>query len=189
MSFSTWRSPKCLLTPPVRTTAVHGLRRPGLARSCSKTLTVTGRVSAMSGPSLVRGPSPLVTGAGTLDRAMDDVMTRPARRAHLRGAHVRLPDERARLRAAHRPAGGRRYEPAPRASTPDVVVFNTCAVRENADNKLYGNLGHLAPTKKQHPGSNWYCSAYLLRPVGPAEHLGEQRCQLLDSAASDSVNG
>jgi tRNA-2-methylthio-N6-dimethylallyladenosine synthase len=29
----------------------------------------------------------------------------------------------------------------------DVVVFNTCAVRENADNKLYGNLGHLAPIK------------------------------------------
>ncbi|NKX50548.1 tRNA (N6-isopentenyl adenosine(37)-C2)-methylthiotransferase MiaB, partial [Arthrobacter deserti] len=27
----------------------------------------------------------------------------------------------------------------------DVVVFNTCAVRENADNKLYGNLGQLAP--------------------------------------------
>jgi tRNA-2-methylthio-N6-dimethylallyladenosine synthase len=34
----------------------------------------------------------------------------------------------------------------------DVVVFNTCAVRENADNKLYGNLGHLAPVKAQHPG-------------------------------------
>ena len=30
----------------------------------------------------------------------------------------------------------------------DVVVFNTCAVRENADNRLYGNLGHLAPVKK-----------------------------------------
>jgi tRNA-2-methylthio-N6-dimethylallyladenosine synthase len=29
----------------------------------------------------------------------------------------------------------------------DVVVFNTCAVRENADNRLYGNLGHLAPVK------------------------------------------
>jgi tRNA-2-methylthio-N6-dimethylallyladenosine synthase len=28
-----------------------------------------------------------------------------------------------------------------------VVVLNTCAVRENADNKLYGNLGHLAPVK------------------------------------------
>jgi tRNA-2-methylthio-N6-dimethylallyladenosine synthase len=35
---------------------------------------------------------------------------------------------------------------------PDVVVFNTCAVRENADNKLYGNLGHLAPVKARHPG-------------------------------------
>jgi len=35
---------------------------------------------------------------------------------------------------------------------PDVVVFNTCAVRENADNKLYGNLGHLAPVKARRPG-------------------------------------
>ena len=33
----------------------------------------------------------------------------------------------------------------------DVVVFNTCAVRENADNKLYGNLSHLAPVKAAHP--------------------------------------
>jgi len=35
---------------------------------------------------------------------------------------------------------------------PDVVVFNTCAVRENADNKLYGNLSHLAPVKRARPG-------------------------------------
>jgi tRNA-2-methylthio-N6-dimethylallyladenosine synthase len=33
-----------------------------------------------------------------------------------------------------------------------VVVFNTCAVRENADNRLYGNLGQLAPVKKAKPG-------------------------------------
>lgn len=38
------------------------------------------------------------------------------------------------------------------ADHPDVVVFNTCAVRENADNKLYGNLGHLAPVKAAKPG-------------------------------------
>jgi len=31
----------------------------------------------------------------------------------------------------------------------DIVVFNTCAVRENADNKLYGNLSFLAPIKKK----------------------------------------
>ncbi|HEY8453183.1 MAG: tRNA (N6-isopentenyl adenosine(37)-C2)-methylthiotransferase MiaB [Micromonosporaceae bacterium] len=34
---------------------------------------------------------------------------------------------------------------------PDLVVFNTCAVRENADNRLYGNLGHLRPVKLAHP--------------------------------------
>ncbi len=34
----------------------------------------------------------------------------------------------------------------------DVVVFNTCAVRENADNRLYGNLSHLVPVKQSRPG-------------------------------------
>ncbi|MEV4826672.1 tRNA (N6-isopentenyl adenosine(37)-C2)-methylthiotransferase MiaB [Micromonospora sp. NPDC049274] len=45
------------------------------------------------------------------------------------------------------------YVRAPQADdTPDIVVFNTCAVRENADNRLYGNLGHLRPVKDKHPG-------------------------------------
>src|SRR5690242_739028 len=35
--------------------------------------------------------------------------------------------------------------------TADVVVLNTCAVRENADNKLYGNLGQLRPAKLRNP--------------------------------------
>src|SRR5699024_704383 len=34
---------------------------------------------------------------------------------------------------------------------PDLVVFNTCAVRENADNRLYGTLGHLRPWKDVNP--------------------------------------
>jgi tRNA-2-methylthio-N6-dimethylallyladenosine synthase len=33
----------------------------------------------------------------------------------------------------------------------DVVVFNTCAVRENADNRLYGTLGALRPAKDANP--------------------------------------
>src|SRR3954447_4727889 len=44
------------------------------------------------------------------------------------------------------------YVAAPAGQQADVVVFNTCAVRENADNKLYGNLGHLAPVKAARPG-------------------------------------
>jgi tRNA-2-methylthio-N6-dimethylallyladenosine synthase len=46
-------------------------------------------------------------------------------------------------------SGYRRAEPG---ASPDVVVFNTCAVRENADNRLYGNLGQLLPVKNAHPG-------------------------------------
>jgi tRNA-2-methylthio-N6-dimethylallyladenosine synthase len=44
------------------------------------------------------------------------------------------------------------YARADDGATPDVVVFNTCAVRENADNRLYGNLGHLRPVKEGHAG-------------------------------------
>jgi len=44
------------------------------------------------------------------------------------------------------------YLPADLGADADVVVFNTCAVRENADNKLYGNLGMLAPKKTSNPG-------------------------------------
>ncbi|WP_030450794.1 tRNA (N6-isopentenyl adenosine(37)-C2)-methylthiotransferase MiaB [Herbidospora cretacea] len=44
------------------------------------------------------------------------------------------------------------YVRAPEGETPDVVVFNTCAVRENADNRLYGNLGHLRPIKAAREG-------------------------------------
>ncbi|WP_067841737.1 tRNA (N6-isopentenyl adenosine(37)-C2)-methylthiotransferase MiaB [Nocardia lijiangensis] len=44
------------------------------------------------------------------------------------------------------------YVKAAPGATADLVVFNTCAVRENADNKLYGTLGHLAPIKMGRPG-------------------------------------
>ena len=43
------------------------------------------------------------------------------------------------------------YLPVPEGQQADIVVFNTCAVRENADNKLYGNLSFLAPIKKKNP--------------------------------------
>ncbi len=33
----------------------------------------------------------------------------------------------------------------------DVIVINTCAVRENADNRLYGNLGQLRALKLENP--------------------------------------
>lgn len=43
------------------------------------------------------------------------------------------------------------YVLAPEGVDPDVVVLNTCCVRENADNKLYGTLGHLKSLKDENP--------------------------------------
>ncbi|MBA2319394.1 MAG: tRNA (N6-isopentenyl adenosine(37)-C2)-methylthiotransferase MiaB [Euzebyales bacterium] len=43
------------------------------------------------------------------------------------------------------------YRPAADAEAADLVLFNTCAIRENADNKLYGQLSHLKPLKLADP--------------------------------------
>jgi tRNA-2-methylthio-N6-dimethylallyladenosine synthase len=43
------------------------------------------------------------------------------------------------------------HVPVGEGAAPDILVFNTCAVRENADNKLYGTLGHLRPMKTANP--------------------------------------
>ena len=42
-------------------------------------------------------------------------------------------------------------EPADDLESADVVVLNTCCIRENADNKLYGHLGHLKSLKDARP--------------------------------------
>ncbi len=34
----------------------------------------------------------------------------------------------------------------------DVVVMNTCAIRDHAEQRVYGNLGALTHTKRRHPG-------------------------------------
>ena len=34
----------------------------------------------------------------------------------------------------------------------DVVVMNTCAIREHAEQRVFGNLGALTHTKRRHPG-------------------------------------
>src|SRR4029077_17790875 len=37
------------------------------------------------------------------------------------------------------------------ADDADLIVFNTCCIRENADNKLYGNLGAVKAMKDGRP--------------------------------------
>ncbi|MEX0657787.1 MAG: tRNA (N6-isopentenyl adenosine(37)-C2)-methylthiotransferase MiaB, partial [Egibacteraceae bacterium] len=43
------------------------------------------------------------------------------------------------------------YRPAASPEEAGLVLFNTCAIRENADNKLYGQLTSLKPLKDAHP--------------------------------------
>ena len=40
---------------------------------------------------------------------------------------------------------------APTMADADIIVLNTCCIRENADNKLYGQLGHLKRLKEERP--------------------------------------
>jgi len=77
-------------------------------------------------------------------------MTAPSRTYEVRtyGCQMNVHDSE-RLSGLLEDAG---FAMAPAGETADVVVFNTCAVRENADNRLYGNLGHLAPVKASRPG-------------------------------------
>ena len=45
------------------------------------------------------------------------------------------------------------YERASVLEEADVMVLNTCCIRENADNKLYGALGRLKAVKARRPGA------------------------------------
>ncbi|MCG8400896.1 MAG: tRNA (N6-isopentenyl adenosine(37)-C2)-methylthiotransferase MiaB [Firmicutes bacterium] len=44
------------------------------------------------------------------------------------------------------------YTPAEDQSDADIIVVNTCCVRESAENKVFGLLGRLGRLKKQNPG-------------------------------------
>src|SRR3954451_19684995 len=60
------------------------------------------------------------------------------------------------------------YRRAADGSDADVVVFNTCAVRENADNKLYGNISHLVPRKQANPDMQIAVGGCLAQKDGEA---------------------
>ena len=44
------------------------------------------------------------------------------------------------------------YQICQEAEGADVVVMNTCAIREHAEQRVFGNLGALTHTKRHHPG-------------------------------------
>ena len=63
------------------------------------------------------------------------------------------------------------YVATEEAADANVVVFNTCAIRENADNRLYGNLGHLRPLKLRNPRMRIVVAGCLAQKDGPTIRL------------------
>jgi len=53
-----------------------------------------------------------------------------------------------RIEALLRDAGMQR---APRLEGADLVLFNTCSVRQKPEDRVYGNLGHMKPAKAARP--------------------------------------
>ena len=43
------------------------------------------------------------------------------------------------------------YEPTTDVKETNVILLNTCAIRENAENKVFGELGHLKALKRENP--------------------------------------
>jgi tRNA-2-methylthio-N6-dimethylallyladenosine synthase len=60
----------------------------------------------------------------------------------------------------------------------DVVLLNTCCIRENADNRLYGHLGHLKALKDRRPGVQIAVGGCLAQKDGA---LVQQRAPQVDA--------
>lgn len=75
---------------------------------------------------------------------------------------------------------GRGYELTDKATEADVIVINTCSVREHAEERVFSNLGHIKHLKKERPG-------LLVAVIGcMAQRLGEK---LLEHEAVDIAAG
>ncbi|HHS98148.1 MAG TPA: tRNA (N6-isopentenyl adenosine(37)-C2)-methylthiotransferase MiaB [Chloroflexi bacterium] len=61
------------------------------------------------------------------------------------------------------------YELAARAEEADVVVLNTCVVRQQAEEKVHGRLGSLRPLKERRPGVTVGVMGCLVGFRGPGE--------------------
>ncbi len=65
----------------------------------------------------------------------------------------------------------RGYIQAEREEDADIVVFNTCCIRENAENHEYGNIGALKKLKKSRPSMLIAVGGCMTQQAGAAEKL------------------
>ena len=53
----------------------------------------------------------------------------------------------------------------------DVVVMNTCAIREHAEQRVFGNLGALTHTKRRHPGQKIFLCGCMAGQTTVSERI------------------
>ncbi|MBQ7801495.1 MAG: tRNA (N6-isopentenyl adenosine(37)-C2)-methylthiotransferase MiaB [Oscillospiraceae bacterium] len=53
----------------------------------------------------------------------------------------------------------------------DVVVMNTCAIREHAEQRVFGNLGALTHTKRRHPGQKIFLCGCMAGETKVSERI------------------
>lgn len=73
----------------------------------------------------------------------------------------------------------RGYEEACDAESSDLVVFNTCCIRESAETHILGNLGIIKKIKEKKPSLKVAVCGCMTQQSGAAERL-KQRCPFID---------
>ncbi|MGB9660573.1 MAG: tRNA (N6-isopentenyl adenosine(37)-C2)-methylthiotransferase MiaB [Moorellaceae bacterium] len=66
------------------------------------------------------------------------------------------------------------YREAPSLEQADIILLHTCCVREKAENKVYGLLGHLARLKSKNPGLVIAVGGCMTQQPGAAEKMRER---------------
>ncbi len=66
------------------------------------------------------------------------------------------------------------YEETPRLEEADIIVFNTCCIRENAENHAFGNIGALKKLKKQKPNLLIAVGGCMTQEKGKTDILKEK---------------
>ena len=55
----------------------------------------------------------------------------------------------------------------------DCIVINTCAIREHAETRVYGNVGALVHTKRRHPGQKIFLCGCMMGQSQVAQRIKE----------------